>query len=180
MFRATSTIPRPFFRSARTGSNLSSRTQSSAFSRRNLILRRNSVHPGRAARSWVALTSAIRASSANLPALACMLSTSPMSSVSSPSTLHVEKTAAAPSTSNSSLASLSISTHGSKAGSLTGWGTRSSRSVNGHYGRSGRGGGSLSSASGMVSSRMGLGSYSASISSIRSSIVAMVSDWVYT
>ena len=139
------------------------------------------MHPGRAARSWVALTSAIRASSANLPALACMLSTSPMSSVSSPSTHHVEKTAAAPSTSNSSLASLSISIHGSKAGSLTGWGTRSSRSVNGHYGRSGRGGGgSLSSASGMVSSRTGLGSYSASISSIRSSIVAMVSDWVYT
>ena len=37
--------------------------------------------PGRAARSWVALTSAIRASSANLPALACMqsaISTSPM------------------------------------------------------------------------------------------------------
>ena len=43
MFRATSTTPWPFFRSARTGSNLSSRTQSSsAFSRRNLILPRES------------------------------------------------------------------------------------------------------------------------------------------
>ena len=51
--------------------------------------------PGRVARSWVALTSAIQASSASLPALACMpsaISTSPMSSGSSPSTLHVEKT----------------------------------------------------------------------------------------
>ena len=42
--------PRPFFRSAWTGSNLSSRTQSSsAFSLRNLILRRNSMPPWRAA-----------------------------------------------------------------------------------------------------------------------------------
>ena len=99
--------------------------------------------PGRVARSWVALTSAIRASSASLPPLACMpsaISTPPMSTGSSPSTLHVEKTAAAPSTSNSSLAPLSILTQGSYAGSLTGWGTRSSRSVNGHCGRSCGGG----------------------------------------
>ena len=115
--------PRPFFRSARTGSNLSLRTQSSsAFSWRNFIHRRNSMPPpphpppGRAARSCVTLTSGIRASSASLSTLACMpsaISTSPMSSGSSHSTLHVEKTEAAPSISNLSLASLSISTQGS-------------------------------------------------------------------
>ena len=102
--------------------------------------------------SWVALTSAIRA---NLPALACMpsaISMSPMSSGSSSSTLQVEKTAEAPSTSNSSFASLRISTHWS-AGRLNGGGTWSSRSVN--CWPSGTGSGS-----------------SARISSIRPSIVA--------
>ena len=110
MFRATSTTPGPSF--AQPGQDqTSSRTHAPSYrSRRNLSFRINSPS-GRAARSWVALTSAIRASSANLPALACMpsaISTSPIPSGSSPSTLHVEKTAAAPSTSNSSLASLSI------------------------------------------------------------------------
>ena len=121
----------PFFRSVRTGSNLSSRTQSSSVSRRNLSLRIK-LPSGRAARSWVALTSVIRAFRANLPAMACMpsaISMLPVSSGSSSSNLQVEKNAEAPSTSNSSLASLRISTHWS-AGSLTGGGTWSSRSVN--------------------------------------------------
>ena len=142
-------IPWPFFRSVQTGSNLSSRTQSSSFSRRNLSLRMK-LPSGRAARSWVALTSVIRALRANLPALACMssaISMSPMSSGSSSSTLQVEKTKEAPSTSNSSLASLRISTHWS-AGSLNEGGTWSLRSVNGLCGRSGRGR-RLSSSSGM-------------------------------
>ena len=55
---------------------------------------------GRAARSLVALSSAIGAFSTNLSALACIPSAilmSPMSSGSSPSTLQVEKTAMAPS-----------------------------------------------------------------------------------
>ena len=97
--------PWPFFRSVRTGSNLSSRTQSSSFSRSNLSLRMNSPS-GRAARSWVALSSVILAFRANLPALACMpsaISMSPMSSGSSPSTLQVEKTAEVPSNSNVNL-----------------------------------------------------------------------------
>ena len=92
----------PFFRSVRTGSNLSSRTQSLSVSRRNLSLRIK-LPSGRAARSWVALTSVIRAFRANLPALACMpsaISVLPMSSGSSSSTLQVEKTAEASSTSN--------------------------------------------------------------------------------
>ena len=112
---------------------------------------------GRAARSWVALTSVIRAFRANLSALACMrsaISMSPMSSGSSSSTLQVEKTAEAPSTSNLSLASLRISIHWS-AGSLTEGGTWSSRSVNGRCGRSGRGR-RLSSSSGMGWSKMNL------------------------
>ena len=78
----------PFFRSVRTGSNLSSRTQSSSVSRRNLSLRIK-LPSGRAARSWVALALIIRAFRANLPALACMPSViwmSPMSSGSSSST----------------------------------------------------------------------------------------------
>ena len=84
---------------------------------------------GRAARSCVALTSLIRALRTNLPALACMpsaISMSPMSSGSSSSTLQVKKTAEAPSTSNSSLASLRISPNGS-AGSVTEGRTLSSR-----------------------------------------------------
>ena len=55
------------------------------------------------------------------------------------------------------------------AGSLTEEGTWSSRSVNGLCGRSGRGR-RLSSSSGMGWSKMYLGSYSASISSISSSV----------
>ena len=69
-----------------------------------------------------------------------------------------------------------ISTHWS-AGSLTGGGTWSSRSVHGLCGRSGRGR-CLSSSIGMGLSKMNLGSYSASISSISSSIVTML--LVYT
>ena len=103
--REISTMPCPFFLSALTGSNLSLTTQSpSSYSRRNLIFRMNSPS-GRAARSLAALPSVIRAFKTIRPARASIpsaISMSPMSSGSSSSTLHVEKTAAAPSTSNSS------------------------------------------------------------------------------
>ena len=174
MFRATTTAPWPFFRSARTGSNLSSRTHSSsAFSRRNLI-RRNSASPGRTARSRAALASVIRESSASRPALAWMpstISTSPTSSGPSRSTIHVEKTAAAPSTSNSTGVGKHLDPRfvGRDVDRV---GARRSRSANARCGRSGRGR-SRSSASGIGSSRMGIVSCSVSISSMRPSIVAM-------
>ena len=64
------------------------------------------------------------------------------------------------------------------AGSLTEGGTWSSRSVNGLCGRSGRGR-RLTSSSGMGWSKMNLSSYSASISSISSSIVAMLLVYIH-
>ena len=64
----TSMTPWHFFCSIRTGSNLSSRTQSSSFSRRNLSLRIKSPS-GSAVSSWVALTSVIRVFRANMHAV---------------------------------------------------------------------------------------------------------------
>ena len=107
----------PFFLSALTGSNLSSTTHSpSSCPSRNLIFRMKSPS-GRAARSLAALPSVIRASKAIRPAQASIPSAISMSPVSSGLLLQ---TAAAPSTSNSSLGSFRISHHGSPAESPTG------------------------------------------------------------
>ena len=96
----------------------------------------------------------------------CQCPTSPAS------TFHVEMTAAAPSASNSSLASFKILTHGLSAGSWTGGGVWVSRLTNGCLGWSGWGR-HFSMSFGIGPSKMCPGSYSASMSSIIASIVAM-------
>ena len=132
VFCVISTTPWPFFLSALTGSNLSSTIQSaSPRSRKNLIFSAFSPS-GSYKRSRLATSYFILASRVMRPALASMPSViwmSPMLSWSSASTLHVEKTAETPSTSNSSLALFRISTLGS-AGSQTGKGAWVSRSIN--------------------------------------------------